>query len=83
MAWNKATRRKHGRSDDHRQNCLTDAERAIVGPMLSAAEAAGPAAHHRPSERLRRDPAHPGLGVPVAAPAQLFSAVFHGAELLL
>ena len=34
MAWDKATRKKYRRSDDHRQNSLTDAEWAIVGPML-------------------------------------------------
>ncbi len=34
MPWTETTHRRYKRSDDHRQNNLTDAQWAIIGPQL-------------------------------------------------
>ncbi len=66
MAWNGATQAKYGRSDDYRQNDLSDEEWALIEASDSGAGSDGPSPHDGPPPGVRCDPVHAGIGMPVA-----------------
>ena len=83
MAWTKITRPQYRRDGLRYASHLTDAEWALIEPLVPPASRAWAAARNRFASIRERDPLHCFHGLPVAAIAEGFSTLFHRSGLFL
>ena len=83
MPWNEATQAKYRRSDDFRQNDLTDEEWRLVAPLIPAQGRMGRPRSTDPRRVFDAIQYMLSSGCQWAPDPVLLSAVQHGAELLL
>jgi transposase len=67
MAWTELTRRQHARSGKRYASDLTDAEWALIAPLMPPVKTTG---RPRTTRCFRRDPLHRDDRLPVADVAQ-------------
>ena len=76
MAWTELTRRQHAREGDRYASDLTDAEWALIEPLVPRLRMTGPLANDASARCVRRDPLCRDDWLPVAHAAQRLSAGF-------
>jgi transposase len=76
--WTEITRRKYEREGQRYASDLTDAEWALIEPLIPAAKRLGPATRDRVAQPTRCDLVHRADRLSVANAAQGVSALHHG-----
>ena len=79
MAWSELTRHQHARTGGRYASDLTDAEWAIIEPLMAVAQVHRQAARDRPAQCVRCDPLHCDNRLPVADVGERLSSGFDGA----